>query len=130
MRGHQVAQHIELCLPHGGETGIRRGGEVAPGDLRHLGQEGPAERVVLQRAVPARAPGARGPAATGEGSGPGVLDRHDAVMDLIPRDGRAVGRSGGPAQLLAGAEADPDGQQAEPWYRARTRLDLVVDLAP
>ena len=101
MRGHQVAHHVELCPPHRGETGVRRGGEVTSGELGHLREEGPAERVVLQRAVPAGAPGTRNPAAVEEGNSPGVLDRHDAVMDLIPADGRAVGRSVGPAQLQA-----------------------------
>src|SRR5215831_21016059 len=69
VRGHEVAECVELGLAQGGEASVRRGGEVAPGELGHLGEEGPAERVILQRAVPARAPGTGGPAAIEESGG-------------------------------------------------------------
>src|SRR4051812_42697753 len=95
----EVAEPVQPRLAHGRELGAGRGDEPPsrrPGDL---GQEGPAEAVVLQRPVPRRPPHRAGPAAVQERVlRPVVGD--DAVVDLVALDGVAQRRTRWPAQRL------------------------------
>jgi len=129
---HQVGQHVEPGLPEGGEAGIGRGREVPAGQRRHLGQEGPPERVVLQGTVPACAPDRAAAAAVEEGFGPligRVGDLGDAVMDLVSGHWRAQCAPPRAAEDLLRAEPYAYRQQPEPVDRTAARLHLVLDLA-
>ena len=130
MAGHQVGQYVEARLPDCGEAGAGRGREVPAGQGRHLGQEGPPELVVLQRAVPAGAPDRAAAAAVEEGFGPligRVGDLGDAVVDLVPGHRRAQRAAPRAAEDLRRAETDAHRQQPEPVDRAEARFHRVVD---
>src|SRR5215207_1976737 len=73
MVGDQVAQPVQAGLPEGGEVGLRGDDEASAGRACHLGEEGPAEAVVLQGAVPGRA--------EHRAAAPAVQERLRAVVD-------------------------------------------------
>src|SRR5580700_859749 len=106
MVGDKIAQQVERCLPQRGEARVRRRLEVSPGQAGHLGEERPAELVVLQRAVPARTPDRAAATAAEEGLSRDAGDGHDSVVDLIARDRGAVRGAGRTAEDLGLTEGD------------------------
>ena len=129
-RGHgvevvldQVAECVQPGLADRGERGVRRRHEPAAGDPRDLGEERPAEPVVLQRAVPGGAEDGAARPPSRNGSPPGRRD--DAVVDLVAvhRLRRAPCRAAGPASSRR--EPTCDRQQPQPGTEPAPRLDVV-----
>ena len=126
--GHEVAEDVQACLARSRERG-GAGGEAAAALLGHPAQQGAAEGVVLERAVPRRAQH-RADAATvvvEERRAAGA--RHPAVADLVARGvgaepGAAAGAAG---QDLVGREDGGHREEPEAGDRAAPGLDRVVD---
>ena len=122
--GDQVGQRVQPRLPGRREAGVRRDGEVPPGERGDLGQEGPPELVALQRPVPGRAPHGYRPAAAGERVHARPLgDLGHPVVDLVSahRRHRSRCRSAGPAPCPSRTSPAPAAAPGRPPRRCRTR---------
>ena len=118
----QVAQPVQLLLAQRARRWCPGAGtKRRPAAAATSAQEGPAEAVALQRAVPVRAPDRADPAAVQASAlvPPPPALRRRRGGSRSPRPARRAPSPTGRARVLSRGEADPHGQQPEPVDRAR-----------
>lgn len=114
MSPDQVAEPVQRGRSDGLEAGIRRGLEVTACEARDLSEEGTAEGVVLEQAVPARSPDDAAAAAAGERLGPDPGGRDRAAAGLEAGDRGSVRRAAATADRGIRVEDNAGRQQPEP----------------
>ena len=127
VRLDQVGKYVVAALADGGEGHVRGRGEVAAGAGREVTEEGAAEGVAFEDAVPAGAAHRAEFAAVQERRAP--VDGDVAVVDLVAVDRFAERGSLRPGEGLGSGEPDAGRQQAEPIDPAGAALDLILDAA-
>jgi hypothetical protein len=122
-----VGKDVIALLPDRGEAYAGGGREVLARPGGQVTQEGAAEGVVLEDAVPRRATDAARLAPVEERLA--AVGGDDTVMDLVAGHRLAERGARRAAQRLAPLEPDRRRQQTQPWHGPGTAFHLIVNAA-